>query len=181
MKPTPIRIKPMPWTEERIDMLKGLWKDGLSCSQIAAQIGGVTRCAVIGKVHRLGLSGRTVAKRDNGERQRPSGSRIRNRVVSLHLSTGEQTDIRSIANEPKPLTQADGSHIGVLEIGKGQCRWPHGDIRTGDLHFCGHPVHADSPYCAHHTSRAWDRAGTQRASQKAQRSDEEFAKRRRAA
>src|SRR5204863_6919853 len=48
----------MTWTEERVELLKKLWQDGLSASQIAAELGGVTRNAVIGKVHRLGLSGR---------------------------------------------------------------------------------------------------------------------------
>ncbi len=48
----------MSWTDERVELLKKLWGDGLSASQIAAQLGGVTRNAVIGKVHRLSLSGR---------------------------------------------------------------------------------------------------------------------------
>lgn len=48
----------MNWTDERVELLKKLWSDGLSASQIAAQLGGVTRNAVIGKVHRLKLSGR---------------------------------------------------------------------------------------------------------------------------
>ena len=47
----------MGWTDERVSMLKKLWLEGLSASQIAKQLGGVTRNAVIGKVHRLGLSG----------------------------------------------------------------------------------------------------------------------------
>ena len=46
------------WSEDRVTTLKSLWLDGLSASQIAKQLGGVTRNAVIGKVHRLGLSGR---------------------------------------------------------------------------------------------------------------------------
>ncbi len=46
------------WTDERVELLKKLWSDGLSASQIAAELGNVTRNAVIGKVHRLGLSGR---------------------------------------------------------------------------------------------------------------------------
>ena len=48
----------MTWTDERVETLKKLWTDGLSASQIAAELGGITRNAVIGKVHRLGLSGR---------------------------------------------------------------------------------------------------------------------------
>ena len=45
------------WTDERVELLKKLWADGLSASQIAGELGGITRNAVIGKVHRLGLSG----------------------------------------------------------------------------------------------------------------------------
>ena len=44
----------MSWTDERVELLKKLWADGLSASQIAAELGGITRNAVIGKVHRLG-------------------------------------------------------------------------------------------------------------------------------
>ncbi|MGB1463942.1 MAG: GcrA family cell cycle regulator, partial [Parvibaculales bacterium] len=53
----------MAWTDERVEMLKQLWTDGLSASQIARKMGGVTRNAVIGKVHRLGLSGRATPAR----------------------------------------------------------------------------------------------------------------------
>ena len=47
----------MAWNDERVELLKRLWAEGLSASQIASRLGGVTRNAVIGKVHRLGLSG----------------------------------------------------------------------------------------------------------------------------
>ena len=49
----------MSWTDERVDLLKKMWGEGQSASQIAKELGGVTRNAVIGKVHRLGLSNRT--------------------------------------------------------------------------------------------------------------------------
>jgi GcrA cell cycle regulator len=45
----------MTWTDERVEMLKKLWADGLSASQIAAELGGITRNAVIGTVPQLGL------------------------------------------------------------------------------------------------------------------------------
>ena len=60
----------MSWTDERVEMLKKLWADGLSASQIAAELGGITRNAVIGKVHRLGLSGRAKAPSSAGPRPR---------------------------------------------------------------------------------------------------------------
>ncbi|MGJ8546633.1 MAG: GcrA family cell cycle regulator [Sulfitobacter sp.] len=51
----------MSWTDERVELLKKMWGEGQSASQIAKELGGVTRNAVIGKVHRLGLSNRTAA------------------------------------------------------------------------------------------------------------------------
>ncbi|MFD2174567.1 GcrA family cell cycle regulator [Rhodobacter lacus] len=48
----------MSWTDERVELLKKMWTEGQSASQIAKELGGVTRNAVIGKVHRLGLSNR---------------------------------------------------------------------------------------------------------------------------
>src|SRR5436190_3362737 len=60
----------MSWTDERVELLKKLWTDGLSASQIAAELGGITRNAVIGKVHRLGLSGRAKSPSSAAPRQR---------------------------------------------------------------------------------------------------------------
>ena len=62
----------MSWTDERVELLKKLWTEGLSASQIASRMGGVTRNAVIGKVHRLGLSGRATPTR--AARPRPAGN-----------------------------------------------------------------------------------------------------------
>src|ERR1700755_3457277 len=60
----------MTWTDERVETLKKLWTEGLSASQIAAELGGITRNAVIGKVHRLGLSGRAKAPSSSVARPR---------------------------------------------------------------------------------------------------------------
>jgi GcrA cell cycle regulator len=56
-----IKEECMSWTDERVELLKKMWGEGQSASQIAKELGGVTRNAVIGKVHRLGLSNRTAA------------------------------------------------------------------------------------------------------------------------
>ena len=56
----------MSWTYERVEKLKQLWEEGLTASRIAAELGEVTRNAVIGKAHRLGLSGRMASKKSNG-------------------------------------------------------------------------------------------------------------------
>ncbi|MFN3144246.1 MAG: GcrA family cell cycle regulator [Paracoccaceae bacterium] len=56
----------MSWTDERVELLKKMWGEGQSASQIAKELGGVTRNAVIGKVHRLGLSNRVAGASGGG-------------------------------------------------------------------------------------------------------------------
>src|SRR5438034_8785739 len=64
----------MSWTDERVEALKRLWSEGLSASHIAAELGGVTRNAVIGKVHRLGLAGRAKSPTSSAPRPRKQRS-----------------------------------------------------------------------------------------------------------
>src|SRR5580700_3480057 len=71
----------MTWTEERVENLKKLWGEGLSASQIAAELGGITRNAVIGKVHRLGLSGR--AKSPTSAAPRPRKARAHTHLMRV--------------------------------------------------------------------------------------------------
>src|SRR5436853_1786140 len=71
----------MSWTDERVELLKKLWADGLSASQIAAELGGITRNAVIGKVHRLGLSGR--AKSPAAASPRPRQTRVHQQMIRV--------------------------------------------------------------------------------------------------
>ncbi|MFN7222391.1 MAG: GcrA family cell cycle regulator [Paracoccaceae bacterium] len=61
----------MSWTDERVETLKKMWGEGQSASQIAKELGGVTRNAVIGKVHRLGLSNRVGGGKDDAEDEAP--------------------------------------------------------------------------------------------------------------
>ena len=74
----------MSWTDERVELLKKLWADGLSASQIAGELGGITRNAVIGKVHRLGLSGRAKS---------PSSSAPRARKPRSHMMRVQRLDV----------------------------------------------------------------------------------------
>ncbi len=62
----------MSWTDERVELLKQMWTEGKSASQIAKELGGVTRNAVIGKVHRLGLSNRNSGTAKTAEKPAPS-------------------------------------------------------------------------------------------------------------
>ena len=77
----------MAWNDERVELLKKLWAEGLSASQIASRLGGVTRNAVIGKVHRLGLSGRATSSRSASPRPRRVQAPRQHRAPSLMFGT----------------------------------------------------------------------------------------------
>jgi GcrA cell cycle regulator len=66
----------MSWTDERVETLKKMWAEGQSASQIAKELGGVTRNAVIGKVHRLGLSNRTSGTPTKEEAEAPAAPKV---------------------------------------------------------------------------------------------------------
>jgi len=61
----------MSWTEERIERLKAMWTEGATASQIADELGGVSRNAVIGKAHRLGLDARPSPVKPGEEKETP--------------------------------------------------------------------------------------------------------------
>ena len=86
----------MAWTDERVELLKKLWSEGLSASQIAGRLGGVTRNAVIGKVHRLGLSGRATSSRSSVPRPRRN-----------HAPKAEQSAVDHIRHARQCRSQAD--------------------------------------------------------------------------
>ena len=106
----------MSWTDERVEALKALWIDGLSASDIAAELGGITRNAVIGKVHRLGLAGRAGPARA----ERPRSSISHKSVVRMAAPEPEIV-------EEDPIKLDDGNFATVLTINDRMCRWPIGD------------------------------------------------------
>ena len=83
----------MSWTDERVARLSKLWAEGLSASQIATELGGVTRNAVIGKVHRLGLSGR--AKSTAGGR--PKRAAAEAAQPATHSTARQPASVASVA------------------------------------------------------------------------------------
>ena len=142
----------MNWSDDRVEQLKSLWTEGLSASQIARALGGVTRNAVIGKVHRLGLAGRASPSRS----ERP-------RVPMTPKVPSVRTQLPAVAVvEEDPLTLDDGSHATVLTISDRMCRWPIGDPAATEFHFCGHSPKSGSPYCEAHARKAYQPQQTRR-------------------
>jgi len=158
----------MSWTDERVETLKKLWADGLSASQIAAELGGVTRNAVIGKVHRLGLSGR--AKSPSSTAPRPRKPRAASHMLRVSRSSmrGNTALAHAYELDVEPETELIdnviplGQRRSLLELTDETCRWPIGDPGTADFFFCGGPTVTSLPYCAYHSRVAYQPANVRR-------------------
>lgn len=141
----------MGWTDERVELLKKLWGDGLSASQIAKRLGGISRNAVIGKVNRLGLSGRAPASKPaRAAKTRPAGRAV---SPSPLRPAGNRVYVQP---ETKPLPPERDEAPGtctVLTLGAYMCKWPIGDPSQENFTFCGRRA-GDGPYCVEHTQTA---------------------------
>jgi len=152
----------MSWTEERVALLKKLWQDGLSASQIAGELGSVTRNAVIGKVHRLGMSGRgqptsTIKRQRRAAAPTSSMRRLRSTTTigGLALQTEyevvEQTHYRQRRDVVVPIAK----RLSIEKLTERTCKWPIGDPGHDDFHFCGHDSLDGVPYCEYHAGVAY--------------------------
>ena len=141
------------WTAERIEQLRHCVGSGLTCSQIAAEI-GVSRNAVIGKIHRLGLS----PARPAGASARSCPPRARHPRISpssrlLRLIGAQAPGIAGDAAEPVPIDSAQ--RCSLLEIAQDKCHWPIGDPHAADFAFCGNETVTGFSYCAGHARMAY--------------------------
>jgi len=141
----------MGWTEDRVSVLKKLWLEGLSASQIAKQLGGVTRNAVIGKVHRLGLSGRAAPSQPSRPVFRPTRPA---RPVQAAAPRRVEPVVRPAAPPPAPMVDLPGTAT-VLTLGAHMCKWPIGDPSTDEFSFCGRRAGDEGPYCIEHARVAY--------------------------
>jgi GcrA cell cycle regulator len=145
------------WTEERVALLQKLWGQGYSASQIANQLEGVTRNAVIGKIHRL------------GKRPESATARPRPAFVANHARRRPATvEARRTAPQPQPspdwaarpfrravmlLDEPGLATCATLEAN--MCRWPIGDPDEAGFSFCGRSVDGQKSYCQGHSRVAY--------------------------
>jgi GcrA cell cycle regulator len=113
----------MSWTDERVETLKRMWADGQSASQIAKELGGVTRNAVIGKVHRLGLSNRVTGAngRDDDEADAPVAAAKPEPVTKPASEAPRAADpipARPAVDRPAPAAPATGATVTTLPVRK---------------------------------------------------------------
>ncbi|WP_153771011.1 GcrA family cell cycle regulator [Labrenzia sp. CE80] len=171
----------MSWTNERVELLKKLWTEGHSASQIAGELGGVTRNAVIGKVHRLGLSGRA-------KTPAPATKPRRNRTTTASTSSSGRSNapqpqtqgatalkmetapapVAQIKPEAEPIAELVpiSERASILTLTERTCKWPIGDPSSDDFYFCGRSSDAGVPYCAHHCKIAYQPVSDRRRDRK---------------
>ena len=131
----------MSWTHERIEQLKKLWEAGYTASNIASELGGITRNAVIGKAHRLGLSGRMKSKSKVS-----SVSIVRKRRMPVN----KNSKIIELTTSVEPMNPTS-----FADIKDGLCRWPLGEPEDLDFKFCGRKCAEGMIYCTEHHSLAY--------------------------
>ncbi|MBN9057538.1 MAG: GcrA cell cycle regulator [Rhizobiales bacterium] len=151
------------WTNERVEKLKKLWADGLSASQVAAELGHVSRNAVIGKVHRLALPGRktgqTVSSMKTAVRQsarpvrKPASPQPVPYLVRGNAAVRPEAEAMpaEAAAEAMPIFP----RVTMMELMPSSCKWPIGDPLTPDFRFCGAKTENGAPYCTYHACMAY--------------------------
>lgn len=181
----------MAWTDERVEVLKKMWGEGQSASQIAKELGGVTRNAVIGKVHRLGLSNRNggggISKPATKDKPKPAAkAKATAKSTAPEASpvetkrptppprraiipAGQPLPPQPSANEISPEALASvrevekkSKKISLMELTERTCKWPIGDPATDDFWFCGLAVKAGKPYCEAHVGVAFQPMSSRR-------------------
>jgi GcrA cell cycle regulator len=153
------------WNETRDNKLRKMLADGCSASEIASGIGGCTRNAVLGRVHRLGLASKYTR---NGKRTLSVKAklRVRKKAGKPFTFVTAPNMVRSPPMEPEPLplpAADDKARISSIKLDIQHCRWPVGDPVTVGPHeplFCGldrkgPPGMPVSPYCDGHHARAY--------------------------
>ncbi len=180
----------MSWTDERVETLKKMWGEGQSASAIAKQLGGVTRNAVIGKVHRLGLSNRAGSTKAAPKKEAKATAKPRTATKAAPKAKAEPTKPATPAPSParkaiipagQPLppqpsaneispealasvreVEKKAKKISLMELTERTCKWPIGDPATEEFWFCGLSVQAGKPYCEAHVGVAFQPMSSRR-------------------
>ena len=132
----------MSWTPEKVEKLKELWGKGSTANEIAQILGGVTRNAVIGKAHRLNLSGKIQTKK--GSSVPNNNTDNQNKISGKNFRRGKfKSLIIDKDFEPENPKQLE-------ELDENSCKWPIGHPNEDNFYFCGRTSLKDFSYCKLH-------------------------------
>lgn len=145
----------MGWTEESVAELCRLWEKGLTANEIAKRL-GVTKNAIVGKVHRLCLKARpSPIKSKTDENEAPAVEVEENSVVvdPVEETINEVVVVEDVVEEK--TKKMEKGKIKLIELDSHTCRWPVGDPRDEDFGFCGKKVRVGQTYCDEHSAIAY--------------------------
>ena len=182
----------MAWTDQMVEDLKVMWKQGLTTAEIGKRL-GVSKNSIVGKVHRLGLSGRPSPikkKEDKTAASAPEGKKTSAEKSVKVEKTETPKPTKEIVKEPakvapkkeikeeetvivKPVEKEEvrisecqksdfnksAKTVSLTELDNHTCRWPIGDPKDENFHFCGRKVRIGQTYCDEHSLIAYVKTG----------------------
>ena len=180
----------MAWTDKMVEDLKKMWKDGMTTGEIGKKL-GVSKNSIVGKVHRLGLSGRPspIKKKDPSEKssaapsetpkntattpnsKKEKSSSISTSTVSASKEDKNTSEKKSSAPTAEPVLEEvvftpvlkknpqKNGKTTLVDLDNHTCRWPIGDPKDENFHFCGKKVKIGQTYCDEHAAIAYVKPG----------------------
>ena len=190
----------MAWTDEMVEELKKLWAEGVTTGEIGRRL-NISKNSIVGKVHRLGLSGRPspIKKKSDTDTKEKVAKPAKEKKVAPKANKEPKTELKKapvkeapvVAKEPekkpvevkktlpqekKPLTSAVSEeddiklaktlnvaakptaktgNLSLVELDNHTCRWPVGDPKDENFHFCGKKIRLGQTYCEEHAAIAY--------------------------
>ncbi len=155
----------MGWTPEKVEKLRKLWKKGLTTVEIGREL-GVSKNSVVGKAHRLKLDARPSPIKKAGEKKvenltKPTVAKVEKKKVEkapkqqAKLEKQEAPAVKTSQDTKKPDSDASDSMLRLMDVTATSCRWPIGDPKEGDFHFCDKEAVEGKPYCLVHCAQAY--------------------------
>ncbi len=162
----------MAWTDEMVEDLKRMWKEGLTTGEIGKRL-NVSKNSIVGKVHRLGLSGRPSPikkKEDSAAPAKPQPKTVAPKPVKTvkeekivapkpaPVEKKQPEPVKEIFTQPiipvAPKIKHNGN-LSLTDLDNHTCRWPIGDPKDDNFHFCGKKVRIGQTYCEEHVALAY--------------------------
>ncbi len=155
----------MAWTEKMVEDLKIMWKQGLTTGEIGKRL-GVSKNSIVGKVHRLQLDARPspIKKKDEEQENAAVAATAETKPAAVKAKTEKKTELREeipaaapqpVAEKPAVVRKNVAGDVKLTDLDNHTCRWPIGDPKDENFHFCGRKVRIGQTYCEEHAALAY--------------------------
>ena len=155
----------MAWTEKMVEDLKIMWKQGLTTGEIGKRL-GVSKNSIVGKVHRLQLDARPspIKKKDEEQENAAVAATAETKPAAVKAKTEKKTEPREekpaaapqpVAEKPAVVRKNIAGDVKLTDLDNHTCRWPIGDPKDENFHFCGKKVRIGQTYCEEHAALAY--------------------------